>query len=70
MSVIDIKTLSNDELKKKVAELVSVDYWSDKCGNCKRPALLHKEGPCKRQEKDPQMLLWGYGANLGGELSP
>ena len=28
MSVIDLKTLSNNELKKKVAELVSVDDWS------------------------------------------
>ena len=53
MSVINLDTLSNDELKKRVAALVSLDDWSDECGQCGRPALLHKGGPCTRQEKEP-----------------
>ena len=48
MSVINLDTLVNDKLKKKIAALVSLDSWSNECGNYKRHALLHKGGPCRR----------------------
>ena len=49
---MNLDTLSNDELKKRVLSLVSIDDWSDKCGQCGRPSLLHKGGPCTRSEKE------------------
>ena len=50
--------MSNDELKKRVLALVSIDDWSDKCLQCRRPSLLHKGGPCTRSEKEsPEAIL-------------
>ena len=53
MSVVNMDTLSQDELKKKVASLVSIDDWSDACLQCSRPSILHRGGPCTRSEKEP-----------------
>ena len=64
MSVIHLDTLSNDELKKKVAALVSLDDWSDESGQCRRPALLHKGGPCTRQEKEPPDVIMDIWSEL------
>ena len=52
MSVVDLDTLSNDDLKKNVTSLVSLEDWADKCGACGRPALLHRDGPCTRAEQE------------------
>ena len=60
----------NNELKKKLAELVSVDDWSDECGNCKRPALLHKGGLCMRQEKEPPDVVMGIWSKLRKIIKP
>ena len=64
MSVINLDTLSNNILKKKIATLVSLDDWSDECGNCMRPVLLHKEGPCTRQEKEHPDVIMGIWSKL------
>ena len=53
MSVINLDVLSNDDLKRKLAALFDLDDWSDECGQCGRPSLLHKGGPCTRKEKEP-----------------
>ena len=53
MSVANLESMSNDDLKKRIASLVSLDDWSDKCGQCGRPTLLHKGGPCTRKEREP-----------------
>ena len=53
MSVVNMDTLSQDDLKKRVMALVSIDDWSDACLQCSRPSLLHKGGPCTRSEKEP-----------------
>ena len=52
MSVVNLDSLSQDKLKKRVASLVSIDDWSDACGQCGRPSLLHKGGPCTSSEKE------------------
>ena len=58
MSVINMDTLSQDELKKREASLVSIDDWSDACLQCSRPTLLHRGGPCTRSEKEsPEKIL-------------
>ena len=57
-SVVNLDTLSNDELKKRFLSLISIDDWSDECGQCGRPSLLHKGGPCTRLEKEnPEVIL-------------
>ena len=53
MSVVDLELLSNDSLKKLVSYLVSLEEWSVSCGACGIPSLLHKDGPCTRQEQEP-----------------
>ena len=53
MSVIDLESLSNDDLRKRVASLVSLEDWADECGICGRPSLLHRDGPCTRKEREP-----------------
>ena len=51
-SVVNLDQLFNDELKKRVLSLLSIYDWSDECGQCGRPSLLHKGGPCTRSEKE------------------
>ena len=53
MLVVNMDTLSQDDLKKRVMALVSINDWSDACKQCSRPTLLHKGGPCTRSEKEP-----------------
>ena len=53
MSVVDLESLYNDNLKKRIASLVSLDDWSDECRQYGRPSLLHKGGPCTRKEREP-----------------
>ena len=53
MSVINLETFSNDNLKKLVANCISLEDVYDKCGSCGQPTLLHKEGACTRTEKEP-----------------
>ena len=58
MSVVNLDSFSQDELKKRVASLVLIDDWSDACGQCGRPSLLHKGGPCTRSDKEsPEVIL-------------
>ena len=61
MSVVDLDSLSNDDLKKRVASLVALEDWSDECGRCGRPSLLHRDGPCTRKERElPEVVnkIW------------
>ena len=52
MSVIESDTLSNENLRKKVAALFSLEDWAHERGICSCPSLLHKDGPCTRKEKE------------------
>ena len=56
-SIIDLDRLSDDNLKKRVLELISIDDWMDECSQCGRPALLHKPGPCTRSEKEDDSIV-------------
>ena len=61
MSIVEMETLSNNELKKRVTSLISLEEWSDSCRACGIPSLLHKDGPCMRQEREPPdvvMKVW------------
>ena len=70
MFVIDFDTLSNNDLKKKIAALVSLDDWSDKCGQCGRPSMLHKGGPCTRQDKESDAVINKIWSELRKRVKP
>ena len=43
MSIVELKNLLNDDLKKRLASQIDIEFWMDKCGKCGYPRLLHKE---------------------------
>ena len=57
MSIVELKNLSNDDLKKCLASQIALEDWMDECGKCGYPRLLHKElhqeGACT---KDAELL--------------
>ena len=53
MSVVDLDTMLNNNLKMSVTFLISLEDWADECRECRRPALLHRDGPCTGAEREP-----------------
>ena len=47
MSIVELKNLSNDNLKKRLASQIALEDWTDECGKCGYPKLLHKELHCE-----------------------
>ena len=43
MSIVELKNLLNDDLKKHLASQIALEDWTDECGKCGYPRLLHKE---------------------------
>ena len=70
MSVVNLESLSNDNLKKLVGSLVSLEDWSDECGTCGRPSLLHKDGPCTRREREPPDVINKIWSELRRRIKP
>ena len=70
MSVINLESVSNDELRRKVASLISLDDWSDECGMCGRPTLLHKGGPCTRKEREPPDIIVKIWSEFRNRIKP
>ena len=54
MSVIDPESMSSNDLRKRIAILISLE---DECGICECPSLLHRYGPCIRKEQEPPDML-------------
>ena len=42
-NVIEPKNLTSDDLKKHLAFQIALDDWTDECGKCGYPKLLHKD---------------------------
>ena len=40
--VLELKNLSNENLKKRLASQIDIEDWTDECGKCGYPRLLHK----------------------------
>ena len=57
MFVVDLESLSNDNLKKFIASMITLEDWSNSCRACGIPSLLHKDGPCIRQEREPPDMV-------------
>ena len=43
MSVFDLDTLNNEDMRKKLVSLINLDDWPDECLKCRHPKVLHKE---------------------------
>ena len=60
MSIVELKNLSDDDIKKCLAQQIDIEDWSDKCGKYGYPKLLHKElhqeAACKGQPETPDVL--------------
>ena len=52
MSIYNLVTLSNENLKKLARECTSLNDVYDKCEECGRPTLLHKEEVCMRDVEE------------------
>ena len=40
--VVDLKNLTNDDLKKCLALQIALEDWTDECSKCSYPKLIHK----------------------------
>ena len=60
MSIDELKNLSNDDLKKRLASQIDIEDWTDECGKCGYPRLLHKElhpeAACTKEQELPNIL--------------
>ena len=70
MSVDDLDTMSNNDLKMRVASLISLEDWADECGACGRPALLHRDSPCTRAEQESPDVVWKIWSEFKRRLKP
>ena len=42
-SIADLKNLTNDDLKIRLASHIALEDWTDECSKCGYPKLLHKD---------------------------
>ena len=59
MSINNLQTLSNVDLKRLVNEYISLDDIYDKCDDCGRPVLLHlnPSEACTRNVDESQEVI-------------
>ena len=43
MSVLELKTLTNDDLKKLLTETINIEDWTEKCSKYGYAKLIHKK---------------------------
>ena len=59
-SIVELKNLSNDDLKKRLASQIALEDWTDECGKCGSPKSLHKElhrdAACIKEQELPNIL--------------
>ena len=60
LSIVELKNLSNEDLKKRLASQVDIEDRTDECGKCGYPRLLHKElhceAACTKEQELPNIL--------------
>ena len=62
MSIVELKNLSNDNLKKHLASQIDIEDWTDECCKCGYPKLLHKDyilhrdAACVQEREVPNIL--------------
>ena len=60
MSIVELKNLSNDNLKKCLALHIDIEDCTDECGKCAYPRLLdkelHREASFTKEQELPNIL--------------
>ena len=60
MLIVELKNLSNDDIKKRLASQIDIEDWTDKCNKYGYPRLLHKElhreAACTKEQELPNNL--------------
>ena len=60
MSVPELNTLDDYELKKCLTELINLDDWTNRCNKCGYPKLIHKtlhrDATCTREPESLDVL--------------
>ena len=60
MLIVELKNLSNDDLKKRLAQHIDKEDLTDEYGKCGYPRLLHKElhqeAACTKNAEVPNVL--------------
>ena len=58
--VLELRNLSSEDLKKRLSEQVDLEDWTDECGKCGYPRLLHRElhreAACTQKQELPNIL--------------
>ena len=62
MSVVtQLSSISNEELRKRIINLVNIEEWADECSKCGYPRLLHldekhRDASCTQEAEVPDIL--------------
>ena len=60
LDILELKNLSSEDLKKRLAKQVDLEDWTDECGKCGYPRLLHREfhreAACTKKQELPNIL--------------
>ena len=60
LDFLELKNLSSEDLKKRLSEQVDLEDWTDECGKCGYPRLLHRElhreAACTQKQELPHIL--------------
>ena len=70
MSIYNLVTLSNDNLRKLAKEYISLDDVYDECEECRSPTLLHKEETCMRNVDEGLEVIAKNWRDLRRRLKP
>ena len=61
MSLIDLKALNNDDLKKRLTKQIKVENWTDKYSKYGYPKLIHKnlhrDATCTEKQETREALI-------------
>ena len=69
-NVIELNNLTNDDLKKRLASQIALEDWTDECGKCGCPKLLHKDyvlhrdAACTKERERSQIFSEKTGENV------
>ena len=61
-NVIELKNITNDNLKKHLASQIALEDWMDECGKCNYPKhlhkdhVLHRDAVCAQEREVPNIL--------------
>ena len=61
-SIVELKNLTNVDLKKCLALQIALEDWTDECSKCGYPKLLHKDytlhcdAACTKEMEVPNIL--------------